>query len=144
MRKCLCLLLPLLLLGASATAPISPVLRLQSHPSTGAGWSIELDDATLLDVLDETDASMATDAPADETVPTDENAPTIDVVNVERVGGVTTSVYRLAGKAPGSGTLTMVYGRPWETDEEKYVLIYHFTVDEGLNVVITGQEYQTR
>ena len=137
MRKWMCLLLPFLMLGtACAEEAITPKLHFTCLPGAGYSWTIELSDETLLEVREEPDVP-------EQTGESTENPKLSSSLSHESVGGESKILYTLVGLKPGTGTLTMTYGRSWEADEDKTVMTYTFLVDEKLNVILTEQTYAT-
>ena len=138
MKKWICLLLPFLVLGAAcAEEPVTPKLHFRCLDSAGYTWSMELSDQTLLEVREELEA------PEEDNESTGNDSALVSSVTVHNDGAESAILYTLIGLKPGTGTLTMTYGRPWEETGDKTVMTYTFLVDKELNVILTEQTYST-
>ena len=97
----------------AGNAPENPVVILSANPTTGYTWAVEIADEAVVSVTD------------------DGIAP--DSEELTGAGGM--QRFELVGKAQGYTTVTFVYARSWETEEEPvYKLVYDLSVDADLKV----------
>lgn len=127
-RLCLLALAMLLVLPAApaaaeedaGNAPENPAVFLSANPTTGYTWSVEIADETVVSVTD------------------DGIAP--DSEELTGAGGM--QRFELVGKAQGYTTVTFVYARSWETEEEPvYKLVYDLSVDADLKVTVAATTF---
>ena len=99
----------------AGNAPENPVVILSANPTTGYTWAVEIADEAVVSVTD------------------DGIAP--DSEELTGAGGM--QRFELVGKAQGYTTVTFVYARSWETEEEPvYKLVYDLSVDADLKVTV--------
>ena len=108
---------------AAEGTPTSPVLTLDSSPTTGYDWYWEIDQEDVV-AVDETYTQYA--------VPQD---------TLPLVGGGGQDCMTLTGLTPGEAVVTFTYKRIWETTTPLYTLVYHVRVDEDLNVAILSSSF---
>ena len=121
----LLLLLPAVMTEARADLPGAPMIMLKGNPTTGYGWSWEIDEERVVDVGVEYAADWQF---------RQEGEPVLT-----GTGG--RYLFTLTGLNPGEVTITFIYKRSWEENDPLYVLFYHVRVDEGLNVSIVGSSF---
>ena len=101
----------------AGNAPENPVVILSANPTTGYTWAVEIADEAVVSVTD------------------DGIAP--DSEELTGAGGM--QRFELVGKAQGYTTVTFVYARSWETEEEPvYKLVYDLSVDADLKVTVAA------
>lgn len=101
-------------------APENPVVILSANPTTGYTWAVEIADEAVVSVTD------------------DGIAP--DSEELTGAGGM--QRFELVGKAQGYTTVTFVYARSWETEEEPvYKLVYDLSVDADLKVTVAATTF---
>lgn len=104
----------------AGNAPENPVVILSANPTTGYTWAVEIADDTVVSVTD------------------DGIAP--DSEELTGAGGM--QRFELVGKAQGYTTVTFVYARSWETEEEPvYKLVYDLSVDADLKVTVAATTF---
>ena len=104
----------------AGNAPENPVVILSAHPTTGYTWAVEIADEAVVSVTD------------------DGIAP--DSEELTGAGGM--QRFELVGKAQGYTTVTFVYARSWETEEEPvYKLVYDLSVDADLKVTVAATTF---
>lgn len=106
-------------------SPASPVLVMESNPSTGFDWRWEIDDEAVVAVSTEYVPDMYYDVP--------------DMI--PPVGGGGRTRIQLTGLTPGEATITFAYKRVWREDTPISEVICRVRVDEELNVTILSSEY---
>ena len=130
MVKRLCLLLTLLAVMALAipavaedagNAPTQPTVILEGNPTTGYTWTVEIADEAVISV-------------ADDGIAQGDEQPLTGAGGLQR--------FELLGKAQGYTTVTFVYARSWETEEEPvYKLVYDLSVDADLKVSVVATTF---
>lgn len=108
-----------------AEEPLSPVLVMQSNPSTGFDWSWTIDDEAVAAVSTAYVPDMYYDVP--------------DMI--PPVGGGGRTRIQLTGLTPGEATITFAYKRVWREDAPIKQVICRVRVDEALNVTILSSVY---
>lgn len=104
----------------AGNAPENPVVILSANPTTGYTWAVEIADEAVVSVTD------------------DGIAP--DSEELTGAGGM--QRFELVGKAQGYTTVTFVYARSWETEEEPvYKLVYDLSVDADLKVTVAATTF---
>ena len=104
----------------AGNAPENPVVILSANPTTGYTWAVEIADDTVVSVTDDGIAQGDT----------------------ELVGAGGYQRFELVGKAQGYTTVTFVYARSWETEEEPvYKLVYDLSVDADLKVTVAATTF---
>ncbi len=104
----------------AGNAPENPVVILSANPTTGYTWAVEIADEAVVSVTD------------------DGIAP--DSEELTGAGGM--QRFELVGKAQGYTTVTFVYARSWETEEEPvYKLVYDLSVDADLKVMVAATTF---
>ena len=104
----------------AGNAPENPVVILSANPTTGYTWAVEIADEAVVSVTD------------------DDIAP--DSEELTGAGGM--QRFELVGKAQGYTTVTFVYARSWETEEEPvYKLVYDLSVDADLKVTVAATTF---
>ena len=104
----------------AGNAPENPVVILSANPTTGYTWAVEIADDTVVSVTDDGIAQGDT----------------------ELVGAGGYQRFELVGKAQGYTTVTFVYARSWETEEEPvYKLVYDLSVDADLKVTVAATPF---
>ena len=104
----------------AGNAPENPVVILSANPTTGYTWALEIADEAVVSVTD------------------DGIAP--DSEELTGAGGM--QRFELVGKAQGYTTVTFVYARSWETEEEPvYKLVYDLSVDADLKVTVAATTF---
>lgn len=104
----------------AGNAPENPVVILSANPTTGYTWAVEIADEAVVSVTD------------------DGIAP--DSEELTGAGGM--QRFELVGKAQGYTTVTFVYARSWETEEEPvYQLVYDLSVDADLKVTVVATTF---
>ncbi len=104
----------------AGNAPENPVVILSANPTTGYTWAVEIADEAVVSVTD------------------DGIAP--DSEELTGAGGM--QRFELVGKAQGYTTVTFVYARSWETEEEPvYKLVYDLSVDADLKVTVVATTF---
>ena len=104
----------------AGNAPENPVVILSANPTTGYTWAVEIADEAVVSVTD------------------DGIAP--DSEELTGAGGM--QRFELVGKAQGYTTVTFVYARSWETEEELvYKLVYDLSVDADLKVTVAATTF---
>ena len=104
----------------AGNAPENPVVILSANPTTGYTWAVEIADEAVVSVTD------------------DGIAP--DSEELTGAGGM--QRFELVGKAQGYTTVTFVYARSWETEEEHvYKLVYDLSVDADLKVTVAATTF---
>ena len=104
----------------AGNAPENPVVILSANPTTGYTWAVEIADEAVVSVTD------------------DGIAP--DSEELTGAGGM--QRFELVGKAQGYTTVTFVYARSWETEEEPvYKLVYDLSVDADLKVIVAATTF---
>ena len=110
--------------AATAIAPLSPMLVLDSSPTTGYSWNWMIDNENVVAV-------------SNEYVPDNLNA-SQDMQLF--VGGGGKDHMALSGLSAGESVITFTYKRPWEKNA-LYTLVYRVRVDEDLNVTILSTSF---
>ncbi len=104
----------------AGNAPENPVVILSANPTTGYTWAVEIADEAVVSVTN------------------DGIAP--DSEELTGAGGM--QRFELVGKAQGYTTVTFVYARSWETEEEPvYKLVYDLSVDADLKVTVAATTF---
>lgn len=104
----------------AGNSPENPVVILSANPTTGYTWAVEIADEAVVSVTD------------------DGIAP--DSEELTGAGGM--QRFELVGKAQGYTTVTFVYARSWETEEEPvYKLVYDLSVDADLKVTVAATTF---
>ena len=104
----------------AGNAPENPVVILSANPTTGYTWAVEIADEAVVSVTDDGIAS--------------------DSEELTGAGGM--QRFELVGKAQGYTTVTFVYARSWETEEEPvYKLVYDLSVDADLKVTVAATTF---
>lgn len=104
----------------AGNAPENPVVILSANPTTGYTWAVEIADEAVVSVTD------------------DGIAP--DSEELTGAGGM--QRFELVGKAQGYTTVTFVYARSWETEDEPvYKLVYDLSVDADLKVTVVATTF---
>ena len=104
----------------AGNAPENPVVILSANPTTGYTWAVEIADEAVVSVTDDGIAQGDT----------------------ELVGAGGYQRFELVGKAQGYTTVTFVYARSWETEEEPvYKLVYDLSVDADLKVTVAATTF---
>ena len=104
----------------AGNAPENPVVILSANPTTGYTWAVEIADEAVVSVTD------------------DGIAP--DSEELTGAGGM--QRFELVGKAQGYTTVTFVYARSWETEEEPvFKLVYDLSVDADLKVTVAATTF---
>lgn len=104
----------------AGNAPENPVVILSANPTTGYTWAVEIADDTVVSVTDDGIAQGDT----------------------ELVGAGGYQRFELVGKAQGYTTVTFLYARSWETEEEPvYKLVYDLSVDADLKVTVAATTF---
>ena len=104
----------------AGNAPENPAVILAANPTTGYTWAVEIADDTVVSVTDDGIAQGDT----------------------ELVGAGGYQRFELVGKAQGYTTVTFVYARSWETEEEPvYKLVYDLSVDADLKVTVAATTF---
>lgn len=104
----------------AGNAPENPVVILSANPTTGYTWAVEIADEAVVSVTD------------------DGIAP--DSEELTGAGGM--QRFELVGKAQGYTTVTFLYARSWETEEEPvYKLVYDLSVDADLKVTVAATTF---
>lgn len=106
-------------------SPVSPVLVMESNPSTGFDWRWEIDEEAVAAVSTEYVPDMYYDVP--------------DMI--PPVGGGGRMRIQLTGLTPGEATITFAYKRVWREDPPISEVICRVRVDEALNVTILSSVY---
>lgn len=113
-------LIPAMAEEDAGNAPENPVVILSANPTTGYTWAVEIADEAVVSVTD------------------DGIAP--DSEELTGAGGM--QRFELVGKAQGYTTVTFVYARSWETEEEPvYKLVYDLSVDADLKVTVAATTF---
>lgn len=113
-------LIPAMAEEGAGNAPENPVVILSANPTTGYTWAVEIADDTVVSVTDDGIAQGDT----------------------ELVGAGGYQRFELVGKAQGYTTVTFVYARSWETEEEPvYKLVYDLSVDADLKVTVAATTF---
>ena len=113
-------LIPVVAEEDAGNAPENPVVILSANPTTGYTWAVEIADEAVVSVTD------------------DGIAP--DSEELTGAGGM--QRFELVGKAQGYTTVTFVYARSWETEEEPvYKLVYDLSVDADLKVTVAATTF---
>ena len=106
----------------AGNAPENPAVILSANPTTGYTWAVEIADESVVSV---TDDGLAPDSE-------------------ELTGAGGMQRFDLVGKAQGYTTVTFVYARSWETEEEPvYRLVYDLSVDADLKVTVAATTFLT-
>lgn len=116
-------LLPALAEEDAGNAPQNPavILALAANPTTGYTWTVEIADEAVVSVTDDGIAQG-------------------DEQPLTGAGGL--QRFELLGKAQGYTTVTFVYARSWETEEEPvYQLVYDLSVDADLKVTVVATTF---
>lgn len=104
----------------AGNSPENPAVILAANPTTGYTWAVEIADEAVVSVTD------------------DGIAP--DSEELTGAGGM--QRFELVGKAQGYTTVTFVYARSWETEEEPvYKLVYDLSVDADLKVTVAATTF---
>ena len=113
-------LLPALAEEDAGNALQNPAVILAANPTTGYTWTVEIADEAVVSVTN------------------DGIAP--DSEELTGAGGM--QRFELVGKAQGYTTVTFVYARSWETEEEPvYKLVYDLSVDADLKVTVAATTF---
>lgn len=113
-------LIPAMAEEDAGNAPENPVVILSANPTTGYTWAVEIADEAVVSVTDDGIAQGDT----------------------ELVGAGGYQRFELVGKAQGYTTVTFVYARSWETEEEPvYKLVYDLSVDADLKVTVAATTF---
>ncbi len=113
-------LIPAMAEEDAGNAPENPVVILSANPTTGYTWAVEIADDTVVSVTDDGIAQGDT----------------------ELVGAGGFQRFELVGKAQGYTTVTFLYARSWETEEEPvYKLVYDLSVDADLKVTVAATTF---
>lgn len=107
----------------NGNAPQNPAIILAGNPTTGYTWVAQIEDESIVSVVDD---GFATDE-TDEAV----------------VGAGGYSRFELVGVAEGYTTVTFVYARSWEDEAPVYSLEYDVSVDADLKVTIVSTTFLT-
>ena len=113
-------LIPAMAEEGAGNAPENPAVILAANPTTGYTWAVEIADEAVVSVTD------------------DGIAP--DSEELTGAGGM--QRFELVGKAQGYTTVTFVYARSWETEEEPvYKLVCDLSVDGDLKVTVAATTF---
>ena len=114
-------LLPALAEEDAGNAPQNPAVILAANPTTGYTWTVEIADEAVISV-------------ADDGIAQGDEQPLTGASGLQR--------FELLGKAQGYTTVTFVYARSWETEEEPvYQLVYDLSVDADLKVTVVATTF---
>lgn len=114
-------LLPALAEEDAGNAPQNPAVILAANPTTGYTWTVEIADEAVISV-------------ADDGIVQGDEQPLTGADGLQR--------FELLGKAQGYTTVTFVYARSWETEEEPvYQLAYDLSVDADLKVTVVATTF---
>ena len=114
-------LLPALAEEDAGNALQNPAVILAANPTTGYTWTVEIADEAVISV-------------ADDGIVQGDEQPLTGAGGLQR--------FELLGKAQGYTTVTFVYARSWETEEEPvYQLVYALSVDADLKVTVVATTF---
>ena len=114
-------LLPALAEEDAGNAPQNPAVILAANPTTGYTWTVEIADEAVVSVTDDGIAQG-------------------DEQPLTGAGGL--QRFELLGKAQGYTTVTFVYARSWEREEEPvYQLVCDLSVDADLKVTVVATTF---